>query len=137
VAVFSPTLRNGFLPLGFDDEIILATPAIRQLSWKNLWSIVSEFNHAHYVPLTMLTFALDRHFWGLNPFGYHLTNVFLHATNTVLVTAASVAAHAVVGAKHGRYQQLAPGSPEGLRLLEEIQTGRSGRGSVFRRFPDG
>lgn len=36
------------------------------------------------MPLTWLTLAADHALWGLNPFGYHLTNVLLHAANAVL-----------------------------------------------------
>lgn len=31
-----------------------------------------------YRPLQMLTYALDYRSWGLDPFGYHLTNILLH-----------------------------------------------------------
>jgi len=41
--------------------------------------------HAHYVPLTLLSLAIDYRVWGLDPFGYHLTNVVLHAITAVLV----------------------------------------------------
>ena len=82
---FAPTLRNGFLPLGFDDALISDTPALHALSWANLWALATSFNQAHYVPLTMLSLAIDYHFWGLTPFGYHLTNILLHATTAVLV----------------------------------------------------
>ncbi len=81
---FRPTLNNGFLSLAFDDAIILDTQAIRQLNWANLRAMATEYNHAHYVPLTMLSLAVDYHFWGLDPFGYHLTNVILHAATAML-----------------------------------------------------
>ncbi len=83
--VYWPTLRNGFLPLGFDDALIPDTPALHGLAWSNLWAMTTEFAEAHYTPLTMLSLALDYHFWGLNPVGYHLTNIVLHATTAVLV----------------------------------------------------
>lgn len=38
-----------------------------------------------YRPLTPFSYAIDHFFWGLNPFGYHLTNILLHAANAVLV----------------------------------------------------
>jgi len=85
IAVFAPTLRNGFLPLGFDDALILDTPALRGLGLQQLWTMATEFNHAHYVPLTMLSLAFDYHFWQLDPWGYHLTNIVLHATAAVLL----------------------------------------------------
>jgi len=33
----------------------------------------------YYRPLTTLSFAIDHAIWGLNPFGFHLTNTSLHA----------------------------------------------------------
>jgi len=77
--VFWPTLRNGFLRQAFDDAIVTDSAAIRGLTWGHLRAMATEFNHAHYVPLTMLSLAIDHHFWGLDPRGYHLTNVLLHA----------------------------------------------------------
>jgi lipoprotein NlpI len=38
-----------------------------------------------WIPLTFISFAIDYHFWNLNPVGYHLTNILLHAINTSLV----------------------------------------------------
>nr|WP_246525264.1 tetratricopeptide repeat protein [Geomobilimonas luticola] len=38
-----------------------------------------------WMPLTWISLAVDYHFWGLNPMGYHLTNILLHAVNTGLV----------------------------------------------------
>ncbi|MGD0947926.1 MAG: hypothetical protein ABSA52_10875 [Candidatus Binatia bacterium] len=85
VAVFLPTLRNQFLPFGFDDALISDAVEIRELSWANLTALATESHYAHYVPLTMLSFALDYHFWGLDPVGYHLTNVLLHTIAVLLL----------------------------------------------------
>jgi tetratricopeptide (TPR) repeat protein len=82
---FWPTLRNGFLPLGFDDGLITETPAIRVLTWDNVRSIATEFNRVNYIPVTMLSFAAQYAVSGLEPFGYHLVNLLLHATAAVLV----------------------------------------------------
>lgn len=82
---FSPTLRDSFLPLGFDDGLILYTPAIQTLTWENIRSIVTEFNRVNYIPVPMLSFALQYAVSGLEPFGYHLANILLHATAAVLV----------------------------------------------------
>ncbi len=38
-----------------------------------------------YCPLTWLSFAIDYRVWGRDPFGYHLTNLVLHAANVWLL----------------------------------------------------
>jgi protein O-mannosyl-transferase len=45
----------------------------------------TTFHMGHYIPLTWLTFGLDYAVWGMDPFGYHLTSLLLHAANAVLV----------------------------------------------------
>ncbi len=44
----------------------------------------TSFHVGHYVPLTWVSFGLDYLVWGMDPFGYHLTNLALHAANAVL-----------------------------------------------------
>ncbi|MFH1038012.1 MAG: tetratricopeptide repeat protein [PVC group bacterium] len=38
-----------------------------------------------YRPLQALSYAADYQCWGVNPFGYHLSNLLLHIVNSVLV----------------------------------------------------
>ncbi len=38
-----------------------------------------------WIPLTWLSFALDYSIWGLDAYGYHLTNILLHSINAGLV----------------------------------------------------
>ncbi len=40
---------------------------------------------ANSTPLAWLSYAFDYAIWGLNPVGYHLTNLLLHALNAVLL----------------------------------------------------
>jgi len=80
--VFSGALRNGFL--NWDDEVsILTNPHCRGLGWANLRWMFTTLMGGHYQPLVWLTFAADYLVWGMDPFGYHLTNVLLHAANAV------------------------------------------------------
>ena len=44
----------------------------------------------YYRPLFLVSYALDYRIWGLNPFGYHLTNIFLHSLCSLLVYAITV-----------------------------------------------
>lgn len=82
--LYLPALQCSFI--NFDDpEYVLNNPVIRQLGPD---SLAKMFLHAHvgwWMPLTWLSLAIDFHFWGLNPVGYHLTNILLHALNTGLV----------------------------------------------------
>jgi hypothetical protein len=64
VATYWPTLHNGFLQVAFDDAIIVDTAEIRSLEAANLWAMATRFNHAHYMPLTLLSLALDHRVWG-------------------------------------------------------------------------
>src|SRR4029453_7990909 len=38
----------------------------------------------HYIPITWLTFGLNHALGGMDPWGYHLGNLLLHAANTTL-----------------------------------------------------
>ena len=46
--------------------------------------LASTFHLGHYVPLSWMTLGLDYLLWGMNPRGYHLTNLVLHAGATVM-----------------------------------------------------
>ncbi len=82
--VFSPALKNGFVNWD-DDRLILGCTAYRGLGWANLRWMFSTFYQGSYMPLLWFSFAVDYKLWGLNPFGYHLTNILLHGANAVLV----------------------------------------------------
>jgi hypothetical protein len=47
--------------------------------------MVSESHHGHFVPLAWLTLALDYVVWGMNPAGYHLTSLVIHAAATAVL----------------------------------------------------
>ncbi len=85
LATYLPTLRNGFLQVGFDDAIIVDTAAIHGLDASHLQAMATQFVHAHYTPITFFSLAVDHALWGLDPFGYHLTNIALHTLAAALV----------------------------------------------------
>ncbi len=80
---FIPALFNDFVD--WDDGVfIVNNPHVRGLWPANiLWMFASRMG-GHYHPLTWLSLALDYAVWGLNPTGFHLTNVVLHALNAAL-----------------------------------------------------
>jgi hypothetical protein len=91
LAAFAPALRNGFV---WDDQFnVVDNPHVRGLGWSELRWMLTTAGSTHpgwggqWIPLTWLTVALDYRVWGLNPVGYHLTNLVLHAANAVLLFA--------------------------------------------------
>jgi protein O-mannosyl-transferase len=103
-AVFLPTLSGSFL--NWDDNVnFLENPAYRGLGREQLrWAFTSVF-FGHYIPLTRLTWSLNWVLGGMDPWGYHLVNVLLHAANAVLfyfVTRRLMAAAGGDGAQAGR-----------------------------------
>ena len=83
LVVFSPALRNGFV--NWDDlETLVENPNFKGFSWSHLRWMFTTFHLGHYQPLSWLTFSLDYLLWGMDAFGYHLTNILLHSANAVL-----------------------------------------------------
>src|SRR5438093_5157660 len=81
-AAFLPALHNQFVNWD-DDKNFLENPHYRGLGWTQLsWMWTTHMGH--YIPLTWTTFGLDYLLWGMNPRGYHLTNLLLHAANAVV-----------------------------------------------------
>ena len=82
---FSPVLRPGFLQ--WDDTThLLYNPFVYSLSWDHVGQIFQQTINNTYVPLTVLSFTVEHHFFGMNPGIFHWTNLLLHLFNTALVT---------------------------------------------------
>ncbi|HRY29418.1 MAG TPA: tetratricopeptide repeat protein [Elusimicrobiota bacterium] len=81
--VFFPVLKNGFV--NWDDAAnFLQNLSYRGLGWPQLRWMWTTFHMGHYIPLSWMTLGLDYLLWGMNPFGYHLTNLLLHAANATV-----------------------------------------------------
>ncbi|MBX7218314.1 MAG: tetratricopeptide repeat protein [Blastocatellia bacterium] len=83
---YGNTLSAGFVQ---DDHIVI----LQDLSLRSLSQAYKIFSlpywgnaeNGAYRPLTSLSFALNYAIGGLNPFGYHLGNLLLHALNCCLI----------------------------------------------------
>ncbi|HMB35924.1 MAG TPA: tetratricopeptide repeat protein [Methylomirabilota bacterium] len=75
---FLPALGGGFIDWD-DGSLLLRNPWYRGLGLANLAWMFSTVRMGHWMPLNWLSFGLDYVIWGMNPLGYHLTNVALHA----------------------------------------------------------
>lgn len=74
---FWPALANGFV---WDDHENLVNNA----NYHDLRWCLTAFHGGHYQPLTWLSYMADHAVWGMEPRGYHLTSLLLHALNAVL-----------------------------------------------------
>jgi hypothetical protein len=80
---FAPAVTGSFL--NWDDNVNF----LENLSYRGLgasqvrWAFTSTL-FGHYIPLTRLSWCINYALGGLNPAGYHLVNVLLHAGNAVL-----------------------------------------------------
>src|SRR3989454_1105107 len=80
-AAFLPTLQNQFVTWD-DGKNFLENAHYRGLGWTHIrWMWTTHLGH--YIPLTWMTLGLDYLLWRMNPFGYHLTSLLLHAANAV------------------------------------------------------
>ena len=95
---FLPALGSQFV-LWDDDMNFTDNPSYRGLSASHLRWMFTTLYGGHYQPLSWLTLGLDYTIWAMNPTGYHLTNLLLHAANALLVYRVIVALVPGVGAR--------------------------------------
>ncbi len=82
VLSYSSALTGGYI---WDDDMYLtenkALTSVHGLA--RIWTTPNA--SPQYYPMVFTTFWIERHLWGLNPFGYHLVNVLLHASVACLL----------------------------------------------------
>jgi tetratricopeptide (TPR) repeat protein len=84
VAAFLPVLENGFV--NWDDSgNFLDNPHFRGLGGAQVKWAWTAFWMGAYQPLAWLFLEAQFAIWGLDPRGYHLTSLFLHAANAVVL----------------------------------------------------
>ena len=77
VVVYLNSIYNDFV---MDDLNMI----FHNLSTRKL-SNIQELLFSSYRPVRYISYAVDYHFWGLNPVGYHMTNIILHLFCSLLV----------------------------------------------------
>ena len=88
--LYANSLRNCFV--WDDNTFIVNNPYLKSYHSvplffsEDAWRLsASPMDSPYYRPLLFLSFFVDHLFWGLNPFGYHLTNLLIHLANVMLV----------------------------------------------------
>lgn len=83
-ALYAKTLSFEFLPSWDDGEYVVNNLYIRAFTTENLKTIFTGSFFLNYTPLQLLSYMAEYQAWGLDPAGYHMTNVVLHAVNACL-----------------------------------------------------
>ena len=79
---YGPALRGDFI--WDDNEYVRDNTLLRSLEGlQQIWLVPSATPQYH--PLVFTTFWFEYHLWGLQPLGYHVVNVMLHALDSILV----------------------------------------------------
>lgn len=79
---YLPAMRAGYI--WDDDSYVTQNPTLIDLEGlRKIW--FEPTASPQYYPLVFTTFWIERHLWGLQPFGYHAVNIVLHALNAVLL----------------------------------------------------
>jgi protein O-mannosyl-transferase len=80
-----PVLKNEFIFLD-DSDYVFANPHVQSgLTWAGTaWAFTSTVG-GNWHPVTWLSHMLDCQWYGLRPWGHHLTNVLWHTANTLLL----------------------------------------------------
>jgi len=82
IVTYSPSLSGRFV--WDDDAYVTKNQTLRSLDGlRRIWT--EPVATPQYYPLVFSSFWAEYHLWKLQPFGYHLVNVLLHALNAVLL----------------------------------------------------
>jgi protein O-mannosyl-transferase len=81
---FLPALDGQFLNWD-DDENFLRNPSFRGLGWTHIRWMLTTTLMGHWIPVTWLSFGVNYSLGGMDPRGYHLGNLLLHALNAALL----------------------------------------------------
>ncbi|MCX5795756.1 MAG: tetratricopeptide repeat protein [Elusimicrobia bacterium] len=101
---FVCVLRHQFVSWD-DDGFLYLNFHFRGLGWTQLRWMFTTFLKGPYQPIVWMSYALDYLLWGMDPAGFHLTNLLWHCANAALLFVFS----------RRLFQAAAPGTAEAPR----------------------
>jgi len=82
--IYGGSLHNAFVRLD-DGLLIYENQAIQHINPETLKTIFTTYDPELYIPLTFLSYQIDYALGGIDPFIYHVQNLFWHTLNALLV----------------------------------------------------
>ena len=86
IAIYISSLSHVFFSqevISLDDNSVLNTLLNEGITLHDV--LRPGWQGKYYRPVTDLSFFVEQYLWGGQPFGYRLTNVLIHAFNSMLV----------------------------------------------------
>jgi tetratricopeptide (TPR) repeat protein len=85
LAAYSPLWHCQFV-LFDDNDYVASNDMVKQgVSWPGIVWAFSTVHASIWHPLTWISYLVDSQLYGMNPDGYHFTNVLLHLANSILL----------------------------------------------------
>jgi hypothetical protein len=87
LASFAPLWLDSYDFINLDDpSLVIDNPDIKDgLTVRGIGWAFTTLHGYNWMPLTWLSFELDSQLHGIQPWGYHVTNVLLHTANVLLL----------------------------------------------------
>lgn len=83
--LYASTLGHGFIFIWDDYKYVVNNSDVHGFSSANLKAVFSNYYVGNYAPLHLISYMCDYQLWGLDPLGYHFSNIAMHALNGILV----------------------------------------------------
>ncbi len=84
IIIYSNSTKNGFIY--FDDpELVMENFSIRQITWDNLVLYFTTPFQFTYLPVGLISYAIDYQLGGLDPWIYHFNSLLIHLGTVILV----------------------------------------------------
>ncbi len=84
IVAYLPAVKGGYV--WDDDSYVTENKTVRTVDGlRSIW--LKPGATTQYYPMVHTTFWIEYHLWKLNPIGFHLVNVLLHASNAILLFA--------------------------------------------------
>lgn len=82
--VYAGVLSHDFILNWDDEDYVLANHTVRGITQNNLKEAFTQSYVGNYAPIQIISYMFDHLIWGLEPTGFHLSNLLIHILNGVL-----------------------------------------------------